>query len=179
MFIVGLSNTKGYLTIGVCLVAPKSNCLTQVWVKQAPRGPLYQFSLFLLPPRNQAKFGCVLEMRSARPVKLLFIVPTPLHHLFVSHAQRKTMFLCLAMCFSAYTSRFSCTKNLEKTIFFFKFFFLKVVVALLPLGKVVPFPLRRQSLSQHCQCTVVAPLPIRVHFVSVVRVDKHFPPQRH
>ena len=39
VFIVGISNTKGYLTIGVCLVAPKSNCLTQVWVKQAPRGP--------------------------------------------------------------------------------------------------------------------------------------------
>ena len=36
LFIVGFSNTKGYLTIGVCLVAPKSDCLTQVWVKQAP-----------------------------------------------------------------------------------------------------------------------------------------------
>ena len=58
-------------------------------------------------------------MRSARPVKLLFIVPTPLQHLFVSHAQRKTMFLCLAMCFSAYTSRFSCAKNLEKKYCFF------------------------------------------------------------
>ena len=40
VFIVGFSNTKGCLTIGVCLVAPKSDCLTQVWVKQAPRGPL-------------------------------------------------------------------------------------------------------------------------------------------
>ena len=36
------------------------------------------------------------------------------------------MFLCLAMCFSAYTSRFSCTKNLGKKIFFRKFFFLKL-----------------------------------------------------
>ena len=40
VFIVGFSNTKGYLTIGVCLVAPNSNCLTQFWVKQAPGGPL-------------------------------------------------------------------------------------------------------------------------------------------
>ena len=38
VFIVGFSNTN--LTIGVCLVAPKSDCLTQVWVKQPPRGPL-------------------------------------------------------------------------------------------------------------------------------------------
>ena len=33
------------------------------------------------------------------------------------------MFLCLAMCFSAYTSRFSCTKNLEKKLFFSQTFF--------------------------------------------------------
>ena len=38
--IVGVSNAKGWLTIGVCLVVPESDCLTQVWVKQAPRGPL-------------------------------------------------------------------------------------------------------------------------------------------
>ena len=63
-------------------------------------------------------------MRSARPVKFLFIVPRPLYHLFVSHAQRKTMFLRLAKCFSAYTSRFSCAKNFEK-IFVFNFFFSK------------------------------------------------------
>ena len=96
------------------------------------------------------------------------------------------MFRCLAMCFSAYKSRFSCTKILKKIIggkfsFLKTFLFVKVVVALLPLCKVVPFPLRCQSLSQQCQCTVVAPFirPIGVHFVSVVRVDKHFPTQRH
>ena len=38
--IAEFSNTKGCLTIGVCLVAPKSDCLTQVWVKQAPKRPL-------------------------------------------------------------------------------------------------------------------------------------------
>ena len=32
VFIVGF--------IGVCLVVPKSDCLTQVWVKEAPRGPV-------------------------------------------------------------------------------------------------------------------------------------------
>ena len=37
------------------------------------------------------------------------------------------MFLCLAMCFSAYTSRFSCKKNLEKKLFLFqKKIFLKL-----------------------------------------------------
>ena len=66
-------------------------------------------------------------MRSARPVNLLFIVPTPLHHLFVSHAQRKNMFLRLAMCFSTYTSRFSCTKNFEKKISFQKKFLFKTL----------------------------------------------------
>ena len=114
MFTVGFSNAKGWLTIGVCLVVPQANCLTQVWLKQAPRRPLQPFSPFLLSLKNQAKFGCLTKMRSARPVKLLFIVPTPLHHLFVSHAQSKTMYLCLAMCFSAYKSRFSCAKDFEK-----------------------------------------------------------------
>ena len=40
VFIVGFSNGKGWLTIGVCLVVPKSDCLTQVWVKEAPGGPV-------------------------------------------------------------------------------------------------------------------------------------------
>ena len=40
VFIVRFSNGKGRLTNGVCLVVPKSDCLTPVWVKQAPRRPL-------------------------------------------------------------------------------------------------------------------------------------------
>ena len=40
VFLVGFSNAKGWLTIGVFLVVPKSDGLTQVSVKRGPRGPL-------------------------------------------------------------------------------------------------------------------------------------------
>ena len=105
-------------------------------------------------------------------MKLLFIVPTPLHHLFVSHAQKKNIFLCLAMCFSAYKSRFSCTKKLQKT-FFRKTFFENIFIpkrcgslTAAVQGGTFSFAL---SLSLHCQCTVVAPFvrPILVHFAAL------------
>ena len=95
-------------------------------------------------------------------MKLLFIVPTPLHHRFVSHAQTKTMFLCLAICFSAYTFRFSCIKIFE--IFFLQNFLLLNTLLLKRCGSLttavqggafsfslsIPFT----ALPMHCCCTI-------------------------
>ena len=39
LFLLGFRNHKGWLTSGVCLDVPKSDCLTQFPVKQGPRGP--------------------------------------------------------------------------------------------------------------------------------------------
>ena len=96
-------------------------------------------------------------------MKLLFIVPTPLLHLFVSHAKRKSMFLCLAMCFSAYTTRFSCRKFFEKENFSEKkncrfFLFVKsggTLTAAVQGGAFsfalsIPFT----ALPMHCFCTI-------------------------
>ena len=72
------------------------------------------------------------------------------------------MFLCLAMRFSAYTSRFSCTKDLEKKLFFKIFFpkpfFVKSCGSLTAFGQggtfsfalSIPFT----ALSMHCCCTI-------------------------
>ena len=72
------------------------------------------------------------------------------------------MFLCLAMWFSAYTPRFSCTKNLEKKIFlnffFQNFFFVKSCGSLTAVGQggifsfalSIPFT----ALPMHCCCTI-------------------------
>ena len=72
------------------------------------------------------------------------------------------MFLCLAMCFSAYTYRFSCTKNFENqffSIFFFEnFFFAKSCGSLtaavqggtFSFALSIPF----RALPMHCCCTI-------------------------
>ena len=78
------------------------------------------------------------------------------------------MFLCLAKCFSAYTSRFSCAKNFGK-IFFFqrKFFFPKLFFFVKSCGSLtavrqggtfsfalsIPF----KALPMHCCCTIADP----------------------
>ena len=77
------------------------------------------------------------------------------------------MFLCLAMCFSAYTSRLSCPKNFEKKNFFFKkknflkLFFVKSCGSLTAVGQggtfsfalSIPFT----ALPMHCCCTIADP----------------------
>ena len=91
-------------------------------------------------------------------MKLLFIVQTPLHHLFVSHVQMKAMFLCKAMC----KSRFSCMLKFWKSYFSEKTFFLKEcfrktcgsLTAALQGGTFsfalsIPFT----ALPMHCFCT--------------------------
>ena len=73
------------------------------------------------------------------------------------------MFLCLAMCCSGYTSRFSWTKKFEKKsffqkTFFGKFFFVKSCVSLtaavpggtLSFAPSIPFT----ALQMHCCCTI-------------------------
>ena len=96
------------------------------------------------------------------------------------------MFLCLAMCFSAYASGFSDMKNFETKIFFQKkkfctFFFLKSCGSLTAAvqGGTFSFALSIPfiALPMHCSCTIYQADP--GHFVSVVHVDKHFPTQRH
>ena len=73
------------------------------------------------------------------------------------------MFLCLAMFFSAYTSRFSCTKNFE--IFFFlkfflfeNFFFVRSCGSLTAAvqGGTFSFALSISltALPMHCCCTI-------------------------
>ena len=73
------------------------------------------------------------------------------------------MFLCLAMCFSAYKSRFSCTKNFEKKFFsgkkyFLKFFFLKSCGSLTAAVQGVTFSfallIPLTALPMHCCCTI-------------------------
>ena len=70
------------------------------------------------------------------------------------------MFLCLAMCFSAYTSRFSCTNNFEKKIFpkkkFLKLFLVKScgsLTAAVQAGT-FSFALPIPFTAMHCCCTI-------------------------
>ena len=74
------------------------------------------------------------------------------------------MFLCLAKCFSAYISRFSCAKNFEKK-FFFKgnfffqnFFFVKSCGSLTAVRQGGTFSFAMSitftALPMHCCCTI-------------------------
>ena len=57
LFLVGFRAHKGWPTIGICLDAPKSDCLKQVWVNRGLMGPQEEFSLLLRSQGNQSKVG--------------------------------------------------------------------------------------------------------------------------
>ena len=59
LFLVRFRVYKGWSIIGISLDAPKSNCLTQVWVNRSPMQPQEEFSLLLRSLRNQSKGGCL------------------------------------------------------------------------------------------------------------------------